>query len=235
MDKGRFYFISDEFYKRFDSERKLMQNKENIDGVSNGRPCFMAFPDDKNEMIFWCIPISSKVEKYHKIVEHKAQLRIDRNLPPRECDSIRFGEILGQERAFLIQNIFPITEKYIDGKYWDKTCNQEVRIAQNAEQDLIDRAKKVLKLHRRGINLIFTDIESIYHGLEVELASRTAVLTAARSNQANSVVSQGQAAPETAEKRPSLLSEINRLKSEQKPREPEQPPHNSRGKGDPDR
>lgn len=172
MDKGRFYFISEDFFNKFDMNHDLMQNKEHINGVTTGRPCFMAFPDDKDGRIFWCIPISSKVEKYKRIVARKAQNRINKNLPPKECDTIRFCEVLGQERAFLIQNIFPITSTYILGKYVDKNSGHEVRIAQNAERDIIAKAHKVLKLHRNGVKLVFGDINKIYRGLAAELQLR---------------------------------------------------------------
>lgn len=169
MDKGSFYFISDDFFSKFDPNHDLMQNKEHINGVTTRRPCFMAFPDNKDERIFWCIPISSKVDKYKQIVAQKAQNRINKNLPPKECDTIRFCKVLGQERAFLIQNLFPITSTYILAKYFDKNSGQEVRIAQNAERDIISRAQKVLKLHRNGIKLVFGDIDKIYRGLAAEL------------------------------------------------------------------
>ena len=37
-----------------------------------------------------------------------------------KCDTIRFGEVLGKKRAFLIQNIFPVSKRYIESAYVDK-------------------------------------------------------------------------------------------------------------------
>ena len=34
------------------------------------------------------------------------------------CDTIVFGEVLGHEKAFLIQNMCPITEKYMKMSIW---------------------------------------------------------------------------------------------------------------------
>ncbi len=169
MDTGKFYFISNEYFDVFDPNHSLPKNKEAVGVHSANRPCFMAFPDDKDNRVFWCIPISSKVEKYKLIVEQKAQYRIKRNLPPRECDTIRFCKVLGTERAFLIQNLFPTTEKYVLSEYYDKKRHQEVRISKNSEQDIISRAQKLLRLHRNGMSYMYVDIDSIYQKLKEEL------------------------------------------------------------------
>ena len=165
MQKGRFYFISDDFYKIYDTEHKLMQNKEIANGKPIGRPCFYAFPDNKNEEIFWCVPISSKVEKYKRIVNSKIQRQIEKNIAKPECNTIRFGEVLGQERAFLIQNMFPVTSKYIDSIYIDKNTLNAVTISPKVEKDVIKNARKVLKLSYKNKGIIFGDIHKIYNSL----------------------------------------------------------------------
>lgn len=174
MDTGRFYFINDKFFKKHDPDRTLMQNKENINGILVGRPCFMTFPDQSEKGIFWCIPISSKVKKYKEIVAHKIQKQNARRSGTKECDTIRFAFVMGDERAFLIQNMFPITDTYITNKYLNKSNNnQEVRIAPTDERDIIARAEKVLRLHRSGIKLVFGDIDKIYNALLAELTVTT--------------------------------------------------------------
>ena len=69
MEKGKFYFIKDSFYKLF-KEEKLMKNKEIIDLKEHNRPCFYTYYDE-NTKIYWLIPISSKTEKYRKIYNYK--------------------------------------------------------------------------------------------------------------------------------------------------------------------
>lgn len=181
MDVGRFYFVKDEFFDKFDTEHRLMQNKEKVDGKSANRPCFMAFPDTQNNQIFWLVPISSKVEKYEGIVKQKAQKRAKMNKPPIKCDTIVFGEVVGQKCAFLIQNMFPITENYILNQFFEKHSNNEVRIPQNLEQDIISSAKRVLSLNRTRLNLIFSDIDTIYQKLQAELLQKTVDLSTAKS------------------------------------------------------
>jgi len=73
MEQGQFCFITDDYYIIYDKERKLMRNKEMVDGKEHGRPCFYAFPDKKNPLILWCVPISSQTDKYMRIYNHKLE------------------------------------------------------------------------------------------------------------------------------------------------------------------
>lgn len=155
MTQGYFYFISDNFYTKHDSYNQLMQNKDG----PHGRPCFYCFPDSKDPDILWCIPISSQVEKYKKIVQKKLQRQLERGIQKPKCNTIRFGDVLGQSRAFLIQNMFPITEKYIDHLYLDKNTKNPVTIPSEQEKDIITNAKETLKLVQYGYReLVFSDI-----------------------------------------------------------------------------
>lgn len=68
----------------------------------------------------------------------------------KKCDTIVFGNVLGYEKAFLIQNICPIIEEYIDKEYVDFN-NNPVRVEEKLEKELISKAKKVIRLTRNGI------------------------------------------------------------------------------------
>lgn len=105
MIQGQFYFITDEFYEKYDKDKNLMQNKEKVDEVNKNRPCFYAFPDKVNPKIFWCVPISSKIDKYKRIYEKKIDKQKQRGIKNPKCNTIRFGEVMGRETAFLIQNV----------------------------------------------------------------------------------------------------------------------------------
>lgn len=74
------------------------------------------------------------------------------------CDTIAFGEVIGHEKAFLIQNMCPITEKYMKNEYLDSVANILVRVDGRLEKD---KAGKVLALQRKGAKLIFPDVLSI--------------------------------------------------------------------------
>ena len=158
MKQGHFYFISDEFFTRFDPNGLLMRNKEG----NRSRPCYFVFPDKTEPEIFWCVPISSKVEKYEGIVQKKLEKQERNGNDHPSCDTIRFGNVLGQKRAFLIQNIFPISAQYIDATYIDRNTQKPVTISRKTERDIYLKAKKILRLVWRGYeNLVFSDVLSI--------------------------------------------------------------------------
>ena len=110
MENGHFYYIKDQYFEDF-PDPHLMKNKETVEGQVHDRPCFYAFQDKKTEL-YWMIPFSSQVEKFHGIYEQKMQKY-------RQCDTIVFGEVMGHEKAFLIQNMCPIIEDYIKNEYYD--------------------------------------------------------------------------------------------------------------------
>lgn len=172
LKSGRFYFISDDFYNNFDKEKKLMQNKENVDGKPANRPCFFSFPDSNNSEIYWCVPISSKVEKYQNIYDKKIEKQIAKGIISPKCNTIKFGDVMGKKRAFLIQNMFPVTQEYVQSTYIDKNTHNEVTIDNAKEKEIIKNAKEVLKLSKRGIQIIFGDVHKIYSALSAELEDK---------------------------------------------------------------
>ena len=152
MDKGHFYFIKDQYFIDF-PDPKLMQNKETINGQAHDRPCFYAF-QDQSTSLYWMIPFSSKVSKYRYHYDSKMQKY-------HRCDTIIFGYILGHEKAFLIQNMCPLTPKYIKDEYIDSVANIPVRVDGAFEQKLLQKSKRVLALQRKGKKLIFPNVLDI--------------------------------------------------------------------------
>lgn len=144
IENGKFYFIKDEFFKIF-KNYQLMSNKEN----GSKRPCYFCFNDLENQEIIWFVPISSKVEKYRQIYDSKKKTR-------KKVYNFVFGKILGKERTFLIQNIFPITEKYVENKYQNK--KEDVEITESLKKEVIQTAMDVIRLAQKGINIPFYDI-----------------------------------------------------------------------------
>ena len=84
-----------------------------------------------------------------------------------KCDTIVFGDILGQRKAFLIQNMCPIDDSYVRNEYLD-SANQPVRVIGSLETELEQKALKVLNIQRKGKKLIFPDVLKI----EKELLSK---------------------------------------------------------------
>ena len=153
MNNGHFYFINDQYFIDF-PDPFLMQNKEIINGQEHNRPCFYAFEDNTNKGLYWMIPFSSQTNKFHGIYNSKIAKY-------GKCDTIVFGTVLGHQKAFLIQNMCPISVKYINNEYLDSATNQPVRISGILESELISKARRVLALQRQGKKLIFPDILKI--------------------------------------------------------------------------
>ena len=166
MEQGQFYFITDAYFIIHDKEHKLMRNKENVNGKEHGRPCFYAITDKKNPLIIWCVPISSQVDKYMRISDVKLEKQRNKGIRIPNCNTIRFGEVMGVKKAFLIQNMFPVTAKYVSEIYINRLTNEPVRIPKNIESDIVFNANAVLRLVKSGNkNLIFSDINKIYDDL----------------------------------------------------------------------
>lgn len=147
IKEGHFYFIDDSFCQRFEAER-VMRNKEQINSKAHNRPCFYAIFDKKSEL-YWLVPLSKQFDKYTKIYNDKVQKY-------GKCDTIVFGSLLGQKSVFLIQNAFPITDKYIIEEYVDNK-KQPLRVSNITESEVTSKLKTVLSLQRRGKHLLLTD------------------------------------------------------------------------------
>ena len=131
LETGYVYHIKDEYFE-FAKDEKLMKNHEN----GNTRPTYFCIKNTDSK-ILWFIPMSSKVEKYQKIQEQK----IERN---GVCDTIVIGKYRGKEAAFLIQNIFPITKKYID--HIDTIRNHAVPVVKGTQKEIKSKVNKIFKL-----------------------------------------------------------------------------------------
>ena len=167
MKQGEFYFVTDEYFAKYDTGKKLMQNKEG----QHHRPCYFVFPDRENEEILWCIPVSSKVEKFEKIADKKVAQQKARGKKGAICNTICFGTVLGEKRAFLIQNMFPITSKYIKNKYIDRNTNNAVTIPQKEQRIIYNNARDVLgKVFHGWKNLVFSDVIEAREKLLEEIA-----------------------------------------------------------------
>ena len=97
------------------------------------------------------MPISTKYEKYKKLYESKKA-----KAGKRPVYNFVFGNVLGKKAVFLIQNIFPTTEKYIENKYVNS--NIDVEIPTTVKDNVIITSFRVVELAERGINVPFYNI-----------------------------------------------------------------------------
>lgn len=133
MEIGKLYFVKDSFYKKF-PDCGLLENKEMVNGKPHGRPCCYLFKFEDDE-IYWMIPISSKVDKYKN--EYQRSMA-----KYNKCDNISFCYVLGEERAILPQNLFPVTEEYIEDIYIDKNTNIPIELPRNLIAEVNAKARK---------------------------------------------------------------------------------------------
>ena len=144
IENGKFYFIKDDFFKIF-NKYQLMQNKEN----GSKRPCYFCFNDLEYPEIVWFVPITSKVDKYNKIYISKRNSK-------KHVYNFVFGKVMGKEKVFLIQNMFPTKINFIEAKY--KTKKQDVEVTVKLKNEIIKTAKQVIRLAHKGIQIPFYDI-----------------------------------------------------------------------------
>lgn len=98
------------------------------------RPHYYCFEDDESG-IYWIIPLSSRVSKYKKIIEKKEKTG-------KKCDILHIAKLDNdKESVFLIQDMFPITEDYIEREY-TISGNHMVLSSEHTINDINKKAKK---------------------------------------------------------------------------------------------
>ena len=153
---GYLYHIKDEFFDKI-NEKEIMINHENW----HSRPSYLAI---KDKDILWFIPLSSKINKYQKIVDKKMKKY-------GKCSGIIICEIAGVKEAVLIQNAFPTLEKYVKSKHMIN--GRDVKISPITKKEIINSFRQLLLLKKKGNNLFFTDIDRIKELLLDELSVKT--------------------------------------------------------------
>ena len=153
VQTGYIYHIKDEFFDIVNDE-KLMTNHER----GKKRPTYFTI---KDKDILWFIPLSSKVDKYQKILDKKIQ-KFGR------CDTILIREILGKKTVILLQNAFPTLEKYIDHVHLT-VDGKPAKVVTSLKNEIIEYFEYLLKLKDKGINLFFNDIDKIKNVMLSEL------------------------------------------------------------------
>ncbi len=153
MKKHRFYIIKDNFFKEMNDPYLKENKKEN-------RPHYYCF-QDTIDGIYWMIPLSSRIGKYKRIMKEKEASK-------KACHIIHILKLDNErENAFLIQDMFPITEKYIEREY--TIGSNHLRLTSDkAIKEIDKKARKVLGMIKQGV--IFTptqpDVIKIWNKLK---------------------------------------------------------------------
>ena len=107
------------------------------------------------------IPLSSRIDKYRRLIEKREKAG-------RPCDIIHIVELDdNRESAFLIQDMFPITEEYIE-----RECtiagNHLMLTSEHTAREIERKARKVMGMLKRGIKFTPTqpDVTTILKKLQ---------------------------------------------------------------------
>lgn len=107
------------------------------------------------------VPLSSRIDKYKKIMEKKEKAG-------RPCDILHIVKLDdSRESAFLIQDMFPVTEAYIEREY--TIAGNHLRLTSEHTAKMIEqKARKVLGMLKRGMKFTPTqpDVLAILKKLE---------------------------------------------------------------------
>ena len=152
VQTGYLYHIKDDFFDIVNDDN-LMQNHEK----GKKRPTYFTIKDND---ILWFIPISSKIDKYKKIIDKKIEKYGFWN-------TILIEKIFDEESAIFLQNAFPTLEKYIDHVH--TIDGKPARVPEKLEQIIYDNFKELMKLNTRGIKVFFTDIDKMKEQMLEEL------------------------------------------------------------------
>ena len=153
IETGYLYHIKDDFFDIVNDEN-LMTNHER----GKKRPTYFTIRDKD---ILWFIPLSSKVEKYQKIVDSKIKKF-------GFCNTILIEKIFDNQTAILLQNAFPTLEKYIDHVH--TIDNKPAKVPEKLGKIILENFENLMNLKKRGINLFFTDIDKIKDQMLEELS-----------------------------------------------------------------
>ena len=154
LKEGYVYYIDEKYFANV-NDNKLMINK----GNSNRRPCLISFRDAKTGLI-WVVPMSTQIEKF-RAIEEKQKQRYGKSLGVYICD------YCGKDTAFLIQNAFPVLDKY----FIDLPKNIATPyISEYDSRQVKSRLKKTLVLSQKGHSVMFTDIRAAEQKMFAERA-----------------------------------------------------------------
>ena len=136
MKKMGFYIIKDKFFEDM-SDPYLKGNKK------GNRPHYYCFEDTRTG-IYWMIPLSSRIDKYKKIIEKKEKA-------DKPCDILHIAKLDDSRKSvFLIQDMFPVTEEYVEREY-TIAGNHLLLTSEHTARVIEQKARKVLGMLKRGV------------------------------------------------------------------------------------
>ncbi len=100
------------------------------------------------------IPLSSRIDKYRRVMEKKEKAG-------KPCDILHIVKLDdSRESAFLIQDMFLITEEYIEREY-TIAGNHLMLTSEHTAREIEQKAKKVMGMLKRGVKFTPTQLNVI--------------------------------------------------------------------------
>lgn len=162
IQPGLAYTVSNDYFRRH-ADPFLVMNHGSDKWGDGARPYFVAFQDKREPDIYWAVPLSSNAAKYGGVYTSAIEQR-------GYCDTLHFADFANRSDVWLIQNMCPITERYVTGLCMTRSGNPIVPYHKDAKE-ATRKASKVLKLVQHGVKgLVYPDIERLYKGLLLEKA-----------------------------------------------------------------
>jgi hypothetical protein len=149
-----FYVIDEKFFLNF-PDPYLKGNK------SENRPHYYCLKCSGG--LYWIIPMSGNFEKYQRIIDRRRSLG-------QPSDFLYVAKLdNGKKNAFLIGDMFPVTENYIKREYTFNSNHLKVT-SESVGNQIEKQAKTVLGLIRLGHSFSPTQPDSLK--IEKELLNR---------------------------------------------------------------
>lgn len=159
IKKHFIYTIKNEFFEDF-PDPQLKDKGDN-------RPNYYVFQGKENKDILWFVPMSTKTEKYERLIQQK-------EAQGKPTDFAHVCQVGPRKQAFVIQDMFPVTKDYIKEDYIVRNSHynvnnpEDIKIIQN-------KAQKVQKLLNRGVKITpkQADVKSIEKQLLQKLEEKS--------------------------------------------------------------
>ena len=106
--------------------------------------------------------MSTKYEKYLKVYE---EIKNKKGLEPNNFVFAR--NLAGKKAVFLIQNMFPTIEKYIEQEY--KRAGISIKVPKAVKEEIDRKTRDIFALTNKGIVATFTNLPEFIKEIKKEL------------------------------------------------------------------
>ena len=153
IKKNGFYLIKKEFFDKINDP--YIPTKEN-------RPVFFCIQDKKNSELWWVIPMTSQLDKANKFISKYGE---------EKCYKFEINTTMDKS-VFNIQDLFPITSKYIDREFKIDGVHYVIK-DKNLIKKVEKKASKVISMEMVGEKMLNTsvNVQRIKNILEQEINS----------------------------------------------------------------